>query len=558
MTDFPLPHWTAEITETFVTGEDMLGVEGSAQAYQQEYIPGIITVTDRARYYSFYAWVLYRYIHMPGSTLLMDDFKGEFFRRHEMAFLLAAFSHHYPESILSGLIGSGVNSYKVRGWWEKQDPVSLDTHYFENKLGGFGQYYNTVMKAMGIIADPENSKVVYRLTDRGNALAEAYEQSIQNTKYLQELNKEGVVTWLKHTDATDLGQVSCICPPALTSGGDLPLLRNAFFRFDQRGEQNPHVLRRQALGLALEIVEKGNGAYTFDMLRQVLYLGEYSEGSPYIPSSELTDIAQRWRMVEVRHLFTFGLQALWAAFLLHLSNQPQGMSLEQYLNWATKTLSTETFSSPLGSYLSELCIANHLPGSWGDQHQNFDTACRTSSPENELFLFVRATSHKSDPAELLRIGTRILSQHFLRFLVLHETKDKIWLDMANRLRLPMTGYFNEMQRYLESSDWKVGDWLSWIYRQYILGQHQYMALEKLRYQGYDTFKFLHRDGRFYWPFSKQNTYREPIRLAANRMSNATTMLIDLGMIDSQDGSHLFLTDDGETALQQIKDGRFDS
>lgn len=558
MTNFPFPHWTAEITETFVTGEDMLGVEGAAQSYQQEYIPGIITVTDRARYYSFYAWVLYRYIHLPGSTLRMDGFKGEFFRRHEMAFILAGFSHHYPNSTLSGLIGSGVNSYKVRSWWEKQDPVSLDTHYFENKLGGFGQYYNTVMKAMGIIADPENTKAVYRITDRGKALAEAYEHSIQSTQYFQELNNNGQLEWFSHADATELGQASCLCPRALASGADLPLLRDAFFRFEQHGEQNPHALRRQALGLALDIVEQGNGVYTADMLRQILYLGEYSEGNTYDPSVELADIAQRWRMVEARHLFTFGLQALWAAFLIHLSNQPQGMTLDQFLEWTSKTLSAEIFSMPLDSYLDELCAANHLPGSWKEQHQNFDAACKTSSPENELSLFMRATSHRSYPAELLRIGTKILLQHFLRFLAMHRSKDEIWLDMANRPRLPMAGYFDEMQSWLNSKNWKVGDWLSWVYRQYILGQHQFMALEKLRYQNYDTFKFLYRDGRFYWPFSKPDAYREPIRLAANRMSNATTMLIDLGMIDSQDGVHLSLTDDGKNALKQIKDGSLGS
>jgi len=48
------PQWTAELTDTFVTGEDQLGVEGAAQGYQQWLIPGIITTTDRARYYGFY------------------------------------------------------------------------------------------------------------------------------------------------------------------------------------------------------------------------------------------------------------------------------------------------------------------------------------------------------------------------------------------------------------------------------------------------------------------------------------------------------------------------
>jgi hypothetical protein len=166
---------------------------------KQEYIPGIITVTDRARYYSFYAWVLYRYIHLPGSTLRMDGFRGEFFRRHEIAFLLAGFSHHFQRENLKSLTGSS----KVRNWWEKTENISLDNDYFQNKLGGFGQYYSTVMKTLTITTDPESSKSVYRLTDCGKALAEAYKQSIQNTRYFQELNKKGQLLWLNHADAIE-------------------------------------------------------------------------------------------------------------------------------------------------------------------------------------------------------------------------------------------------------------------------------------------------------------------------------------------------------------------
>jgi len=41
--------WTSELTDTFVSGEDQLGVEGAAQDYPQGPIPGIITTTDEAQ-----------------------------------------------------------------------------------------------------------------------------------------------------------------------------------------------------------------------------------------------------------------------------------------------------------------------------------------------------------------------------------------------------------------------------------------------------------------------------------------------------------------------------
>lgn len=148
MIDFN-PQWTAELIDTFVTGEDQLGVEGVAQGYQQWLIPGIITTTDRARYYSFYTWVLHRFINLPDSSRLLKDFRGSFYKRYEVALILGAYSHHKDREIIGGLVGSGINNFKVRRWWEADDPVSLDVDYFVNNLGGFGQYYLTAMQAMG-------------------------------------------------------------------------------------------------------------------------------------------------------------------------------------------------------------------------------------------------------------------------------------------------------------------------------------------------------------------------------------------------------------------------
>jgi hypothetical protein len=51
----PFPQWTSRFTDDRVAGEDHLGIEGAAQGYQQYLISGIITTTDHARYYSFYA-----------------------------------------------------------------------------------------------------------------------------------------------------------------------------------------------------------------------------------------------------------------------------------------------------------------------------------------------------------------------------------------------------------------------------------------------------------------------------------------------------------------------
>lgn len=551
MTETQWPQWTTELTARFVTGEDQLGVEGAAQSYQQYLVPGIITTTDHARYYSFYAWVLYRFINWPESSRLMKDFRGPFFRRHEAALIAAAYSHHKEGDPLGGLVGSGVNAYKARDMWEKSEPVDLDFDYFQNTLGGFGQYYGTAMRAMGIIADPEHPRWVYRLTTQGEQLAQAYERSIDSTTYLKALNHSGSLAYLSYADAAEYGSKGCICPQALEPGPDRPLLRDAFFRFEQQNAGNPHVRRRNTLGVALDLVRQANSAFQREMARPALYLGEYEAGRPYRPAERLHAWAAKWGMVEIRHLYTFGLQCLWAAFLIHLSQQENGVSLGEYLKWLRTQLDDGIYDLGANDYLDARCRAVSLSGSWKENYAAFAQACLQATEQDEYSLYLQAINNRYDSSALLKTGLQILAQLFLRFLPRHEHNDPTWMELATRERLPMTGFFDALRDRLCDSDWTVGDWLEWVYRELVLGQHEFIALEKLRYQEYDTFKFYYRDGRFYWPFATPDAYREPIRLAALRLFNVLTILTDLGLITENDQGRLHLSPDGTDYLDRI-------
>ena len=545
-----LPQWTAELTDTFVTGEDQLGVEGAAQGYQQWLIPGIITTTDRARYYSFYAWVLHRFINLPDSSRLLKDFRGSFYKRHEVALILGAFSHHKDREIIGGLVGSGINNFKVRRWWKADDPVSLDVDYFVNKLGGFGQYYLTAMQAMGIVGTNEHPTWVYPLTPRGEALAQAYQQSISQSTYAQKLAEQGQLTALSHADAQEFGALGCLCPEALAQGKDLPLLRHAFFRLDQHGADNPHVRRRLALAVVLDLVRGAGGQFRRELLRPALYLGEYAPGLAYQPSPALQEWALRWRLVEIRHLYTFGLQCLWAAFLLQLRQQPGGIALPEFMDRVKEKLDAVVFDLNLGEYLDQLCAGVSLPPNWETAHTGFDQACRQGSGLDEYTCYLKAARSPTDAENLLGFGVRILAQSFLRFQHWHLQNAPIWQEMATRERLSLASFYRFTQGFLSSPGGTLGAWLERLYREFILGQHEFIALEKLRYQGYDTFKFAYREGQFYWPFASPDAYQEPIRLAANRLFNALTILTDLGLVVKNDQGEFSLNADGESILAQ--------
>jgi len=545
MSTTPLPQWTAELTETFVVGEDQLGVEGAAQGYQQYLVPGVITSTDHARYYSFYAWVLYRFITQSDSSRLLEDFKGTFYRRHEMAFLLAAYSHHRDGKHLRGLTGAGNRSYKVRGYWDSGDPVSLDRNYFGNKLGGFGQYYRPVMETMGILAPAEHPKWVYRLTHQGEKLAQAYEESIAGTGYSRALSGNSTLATLSHQDAEEYGQSGCLCAESLAGSKELELLRDAFFRFDQTEDDTRHVNRRKSLGVALDLVHNAEGTFTDSMLVPALYLGEYESDRLYIPTAPIHSWAQRWRMVEVRHFYTFGLQCLWAAFLIRLSEQPHGITFGAYMEWVKQQLEVEVWDTEANAFLDNLVKEVGLEAPWISAHPVFGDACLQDTDQDEYSLYLFARQNREDPEILVGAGLLILSKLYLRFLSWRESDSMEWSELATRERLPLQTYMDECTENLGRGGWTIGDWLTWLYRDYVLGQHEFIALQKLRYQHYDTFKFYYGEGVFLWPFASQTAYREPIRIATNRLYNILSILVDLGLVNRNDDRYQ-LSDEGES------------
>jgi len=551
MTNPSFPQWTTKITEgKDVLGEDMLGLEGAAQSYQQDLIPGIISTTDHARYYSFYAWVLFRYINSPSSPRTLDGFKKGFHKRHEMALILGSYSHHINRKPIAGLTGAGTNHSKASSWWNASDSISLNINYLNKKeeIGGLKQYLSS-MQSMGIIREQEYSSWIYPLTHRGEALAQAYTDSISKTTYYKNLEEEGELGDLSHKDAINFGKKGCICAEALSEGADLELLRDVFFRFDQHGEDSPHFRRRLALAITLDLVRGAKGKFKSNMLRPALYLGEYYPNAKYQPSPNLENWAFRWKMVAVRHHYTFGLQSLWAAFILNLRKSQSGISLAECMDWAKKTIGAQIFTATLGDYMNSVCQDVGLSPRWQKVNKDFGDACLQKTELDEYTLYKNARKSSEDPELLLTVGLRTLVNHYMRFLRVHQSSRPEWREMADRERLPITDFYRYMGEHLASNS-SLGLWLENLYKEFILSQHEFIALSKLRYQSYDTFKFNYRDGRFYWPFHKKNYWKEPIRLAGNRLDNVLSILVDLDMIEEDENHQLSLTKDGKHYLER--------
>ena len=545
------PEWTTRMDDDDVAGEDHLGVEGAAQGYQQYLVPGIITTTDHARYYSFYCWVLHRFIFDPHSSRRLDDFGGTYYKRHEVAFILGCYSHHKASGGFGGLVGAGNNSAKARAMWENGDPASLDFTYFKNRLGGFGQYYRPAMQAMGLLEEPEGPRWVYRLTERGEALALAYDASIQTTDYARQLSRTDNLAVLSHDAAEEYGKAACLCHDALGQGADRLLLLDAFFRLADRAVGKPHVRRRLTLGLILDLVSKAEGIPFEDHVRSAIFLGQFAPNQLYAPEPVFADWYQRWQMVQVRHSYTSALQLLWATFLDHLANaSDRAFSFNEFMEWVATQLPAGYRDLTVLDYLDQLCTQVGLSDGWEQAHKDFATACRQDSGQDEISLFLKSTTSQRNPSVLVEHALRILCQLYLRFLGRHRAQDALWKEMAWRPRLPISQFFNDLFHNATTQDWTLPQLLTWIYQEVILGQHEFIALEKLRYQEYNTFKFYYWDGIFIWADNPSN-YREPLRFPSLRLYNGLTILVDLGLVEKDTTGVCRLTDDGQEYLARI-------
>lgn len=132
-----------------IRGLDHLGVQAPCIALYAQLLPGITNVTDRARYYSFYPWLI-RSFEQRYRDHSIDEFR-RVLRRAECLFALIAIRHARVSADKDdGRHGIGmVGRLSLLRIPEDAHTINLEEHaalegsnrYFLNKLGGLGQYY---------------------------------------------------------------------------------------------------------------------------------------------------------------------------------------------------------------------------------------------------------------------------------------------------------------------------------------------------------------------------------------------------------------------------------
>src|SRR6056297_1855933 len=117
-----------------VVGEDHLGIRYVSINISDQLQHGITSITPRARYWSFYSWVLYDFINEKNKRTNKNFEK--YLKRQEWFFILANIANSEEQNMnISNLIGI---TKGTEIWEENEEMISLRRDYVKNSRGGYG------------------------------------------------------------------------------------------------------------------------------------------------------------------------------------------------------------------------------------------------------------------------------------------------------------------------------------------------------------------------------------------------------------------------------------
>ncbi|MFC1975478.1 hypothetical protein ACFLXQ_03655 [Chloroflexota bacterium] len=552
------PHWTEVEYKSVLRGRDFLGVETLSESILADLLPGINNQTRRARYYSFWAWVLRDFINDPGVKHTQDNFYA-WLRKREDALILAYLAHDCQSGIAgtdqAGEVwGDGSKTAYPLDW---KSLLSVDG-------GAYELYYRGALQEMNIVVANDESNHDNLTKTIGLSLADAYAQSVANTEYVQTYLD---ATRLSKAALEDFAEYGCLCQlPQFEL--ERRALIDAFFRFDS---PDAYAIKRLAsICLFLDIIGQSQGQPLTNQLdlRSVLYFWSYTDKHVYQPAGNLLEPAQRWRSFQLRQYFVFAIQSFWSLFLNRIDGQT--MSDEAYLDWVLTDLD-------LAELANELDFDLPTTDAYALSVRTFYEAIRDALPEgtlgpgpaayqtklNERLLTNPIWGRRTNLDIQVRAGKALLTLVLIYWRCQPWRDEPGWIYASDRYAAghhPLESYLRHVERAF-AEEWSLARWLGWFHHRYLWLQHRRVTLEKLISRRQDTAKFevldtappeLHGNG----DSAKATFFRgldtDRPKMNAPRFPSILSIMSDLKLILSTEQGGYELTPDGIALLEQFR------
>jgi len=552
------PQWSAKVMAD-KGGLDPLGLDRVSEFIADTLLTGIITQTDRARYYSFYSWALW-HIQKEDHPKRYQDFVDGF-RRREAFMALASLEDNPGRSPIGVTV---TKQFLIQGKADKE--INCDFRVLpSNALGGYGQYYAGSLYNLGLRHRPEDG--IDRVTPGfGEELANLYHRIAQKSSYVKKcLSRKRRVLIEDFKKSAPFFSLDALLLPE--AGLERKKLIELFFGFDQRLASEASTLRRLSLAQMLYIIdqydkngfpvntEKNRKMYPvrnkkgldWCIVYPPYYYGELwlkdNKSTDYAPPEQFGICHAMWQQFCLHQFFTESLECILSAVLMAI--EEKGGSLDVAI--VSDELIKPPFLSVIKSFAGKKCDKP------ADLFKTFRIDCVPNEsvstkmqreisllhPKNEIAILNLGTSQPSSLAAMAVLLLMVLYLKWRRVeknvgmnCVAGNVAGKLWA--GNFLPL-IDDWFDP------TLSWKDG--LAKL-TDFILEQHDRVKYLKGSWES----SWIERNER---NLLKEQDYDGKWKWRSSRHRNAVSILQDLQFLSIKNNGDMVLTRDGKAILKDV-------
>jgi len=318
-----------------IGGLDHLGTQAPCILIYSQLLPGITNVTDRARYYSFYPWLIWSFDQRyPEATA--ENFV-EFYRRADCLLTLIAERHarttdnnherHGAAMVGRNQLLPALDRLQGEGRLRLSDYTASDspTRYFKNQLGGLRQYYAGTLSDLKLIDASAKPWIKYTI-EHGEPLAKAYDSSVPSNRFWEVVEGDEVTL-------ADLDALNAFCPCRLAESGE-ECVKLTDLYFDRLGEYGQEGIQRQhSLGVLLHLTDSlADLGDDYDLnewvFRASTYTARLPGNCPWAIPEVLRPTIGWWAIYQRNDMLSVSCQSILALALKEL--QPQEWSQKHH------------------------------------------------------------------------------------------------------------------------------------------------------------------------------------------------------------------------------------
>jgi hypothetical protein len=504
-------------------GADPLGLQTiTTDRFMPRIAPGILALSDRARYFSFYAFLVGQAARLRISDQAsLSHFVKE--REYELALAVEL----CPRRCGAGPNGANAARPEVRrpiDAFERRESV-------ESHLGGYGLYYRSPMRTMTLIAPAGTPyrdsmlpvDVLY--DERADALAAAYLAAVEDTEYMRR--------WFGGSEPVprdviiEYASRACLCRlDEMTAERDA--IRAAILGHGGLEPEADVDARRQAFGLLLRFVEQGRTVNVDRSLRAAVWT-TFERDRPRDESPWSRTIG-RWAALTGRDYTQEAIANIWGEAGPALRAADDGWGIDRA--GIEHGLLAMLGARDLDVLGRQVAVSPSLLT--GDFRAEVIHASRSSELSDVVSWAVKDGSALAGLVMLFALYDRLPTE---------ADVPSDWVDFARISGDRQPGLLrlgSELDRHLERAP-SLLDTMRWVVQQLVLLPHEWTANSKVPEF---TFRFRWEAGRLvFFSYLAQPFARFGLNDIHAR--SITSLAVDLGLLDRVDGQYSIAPDGAE-------------